>query len=63
MLVVATMNAHWELAALLLNYGADPDAALMAFLSSTYAAAADAAQWDRNLLECGFGQPGVPRPA
>ena len=41
---------------------ADPDAALLDFLTSTYAAAADAARWDRALLECGFGQPGVPRP-
>ncbi len=40
---------------------ADPDAALLAFLSSTYAAAADAAGWDRAALECGFGQPGRPR--
>jgi hypothetical protein len=31
---------------------ADPDAALMAFLQSTYAAAADLAGWDRALLEC-----------
>ena len=42
---------------------ADPDAALMAFLSSTYAAAADAAKWDRRALECELGQPGRPRPA
>ena len=42
---------------------ADPQAALLAFLASTYAAAADAARWDRAALECGLGQPGVPRPA
>jgi hypothetical protein len=42
---------------------ADPDAVLLDFLSSTYAAAADAAGWDRDALECGFGRPGVPRPA
>jgi hypothetical protein len=41
---------------------ADPDAVLLDFLTTTYAAAADAARWDRTLLECGFGQPGVPRP-
>ena len=39
----------------------DPDAALLAFLTSTYAAAADAGAWDRAALECGFGQPGIPR--
>ena len=41
---------------------ADPQAALLAFLASTYEAAADAGRWDRAALECGFGQPGVPRP-
>ena len=41
---------------------ADPDAALLAFLASTYAAAADNAHWDRAALECGLGQPGRPRP-
>jgi len=40
---------------------ADPDATLLAFLESTYEAAADAAQWDRAALECGFGEPGIPR--
>ncbi|MGI9169247.1 MAG: DUF5996 family protein [Caulobacteraceae bacterium] len=40
---------------------ADPDAVLLSFLSSTYAAAADAAEWDRAALECGFGEPGRPR--
>jgi hypothetical protein len=41
----------------------DPTAALMAFLTSTYAAAAEAAGWDRAALECGLGEPGIPRPA
>ena len=41
---------------------ADPDAALLAFLQSTYEAAADRAGWDRAALECGEGQLGVPRP-
>ena len=41
---------------------ADPEAALMAFLSSTYAAAADTGGWDRAALECELGQPGRPRP-
>jgi len=39
----------------------DPDAALLAFLSSTYGAAADAAAWDRDALECEIGRPGRPR--
>jgi len=39
----------------------DPDAALMAFLQSTYEAAANLAHWDRAALECAFGEPGVPR--
>jgi hypothetical protein len=40
---------------------ADPDAALLAFLQSTYAAAADNAHWDRAALECAIGRPGQPR--
>lgn len=36
---------------------ADPDAALMAFLVSTYEAAADLGDWDRELLECAQGEP------
>lgn len=40
----------------------DPDAALLAFLESTYAAAAEAGHWDRTALECMPGKPGVPRP-
>jgi len=40
----------------------DPDAALLAFLQSTYEAAAECASWDRSALECVFGRPGVPRP-
>jgi hypothetical protein len=39
----------------------DPDAALMAFLQSTYEAAAETAHWDRAALECAPGRPGVPR--
>ncbi len=41
---------------------ADPDAAIMAFLQSTYAAAADLGGWDRASLDCGIGVPGVARP-
>jgi hypothetical protein len=40
----------------------DPEAALLAFLTSTYAAAADAGHWNREALECDLGKPGVPRP-
>jgi len=40
---------------------ADPDAVLMAFLQSTYEAAAVAGDWDRAALECGLGRPGIPR--
>jgi len=40
----------------------DPDAALMAFLTSTYEAAADAAGWDRSELDCAVGTPGRVRP-
>ncbi|TCD11281.1 DUF5996 family protein [Oricola cellulosilytica] len=39
----------------------DPDAALMAFLQSTYDAAADLADWDRAALDCPVGQPRVVR--
>jgi hypothetical protein len=39
---------------------ADPDAALLAFLGTTYRAAADLAGWDRG-LECAIGLPGRPR--
>jgi Family of unknown function (DUF5996) len=40
---------------------ADPDQALLDFLQSTYEAAANAAKWDREALECAPGQPGVVR--
>jgi len=40
---------------------ADPDRALLEFLQSTYDAAANAAKWDRDALECAPGQPGVVR--
>ena len=36
---------------------ADPDKALMAFLVSTYEAAAELGGWDRELLECDHGEP------
>ena len=55
-----------ELGEFLLPYDAvrtarDPDAALMAFLQSTYDAAADLAKWDRKALECGIGEAGKVR--
>ncbi len=40
----------------------EPEAALMAFLQSTYQAAADLGKWDRKDLECGLGEKGKPRP-
>jgi Family of unknown function (DUF5996) len=40
---------------------ADPDAALLAFLQSTYEAAAACAAWDRAALECATGRLGLPR--
>jgi hypothetical protein len=40
---------------------ANPDSALLDFLQSTYEAAAIAAKWDRDALECAPGQPGVVR--
>lgn len=39
---------------------ADPEATLMTFLQSTYAAAADTAGWDRQALECRLGIPRIP---
>ena len=38
-----------------------PDAALLAFLQSTYEVAAAAGHWDRAALECALGA-GKPRP-
>jgi hypothetical protein len=38
----------------------DPAAALLEFLSTTYEAAARAADWDRGLT-CDLGRPGIPR--
>jgi len=41
---------------------ADPEAALLAFLESTYRAAAGSAGWDVAALECSIGEPRRPRP-
>jgi hypothetical protein len=40
---------------------AQPDQTLLEFLHSSYEAAANAAKWDRDALECAPGQPGVVR--
>ena len=40
----------------------DPEATLLEFLESTYAAAAETGKWDRASLEGPRGRPGVPRP-
>lgn len=39
----------------------EPDAVLMDFLQSTYEAAADLGNWDRNALDCELGAPRRPR--
>lgn len=57
---------HRELGEFLLPYEAvrrstDPEGLLLAFLQSTYEAAAELAGWDRDALECDFGEPGQPR--
>jgi len=41
----------------------DPDGVLLAFLNTTYEAAARTGKWDRVALECPAGIAGVPRPA
>jgi hypothetical protein len=60
--------ARWDaaLGEFVLDYEAvrtapDPDAALLAFLTSTYEAAAELGHWDRAALECATGRPGLPR--
>jgi hypothetical protein len=55
-----------ELSEFILPYDAvrtapDPERALMDFLQSTYATAADLAHWDRANLECDLGRIGRPR--
>lgn len=63
----AAARYHADLREFVLPYeavrtAADPDAVLLEFLNSTYAAAADAAGWDRQALECAIGEPAQPRP-
>jgi len=55
-----------ELGEFILPYDAvrtarEPETVLMAFLQSTYQAAADLGKWDRKNLECGLGEKGKPR--
>jgi hypothetical protein len=57
---------HRDLGEFILPYDAvrtarDPEAALMAFLQTTYEAAAGLGGWDRAALESEFGQPRIPR--
>jgi hypothetical protein len=66
---VKPSEAFWskELSEFILPYDAvrtarEPERALMAFLQSTYEAAADLGRWDRHALECGLGQAGTVRP-
>ncbi|HEX4077833.1 MAG TPA: DUF5996 family protein [Rhizomicrobium sp.] len=56
-----------ELGEFLLPYEAvrtasDPKRKLMEFLQSTYLAAANLGNWDRERLDCALGEPGRPRP-
>ncbi len=55
-----------QLGEFILPYGAvrtapNPDETLLAFLQSTYDAAADLGKWDRAALECAMGVPRRPR--
>jgi len=65
---VAPGAAFWskDLGEFILPYDAvrtarEPERELMAFLQSTYDAAANLAKWDRAELECGLGEPGQVR--
>lgn len=65
---VAPAAAHYDvtLGEFILPYDAvrtalDPDTALLSFCRSTYDAAADLGEWDRDTLECPLGRPKVPR--
>ena len=66
---VAPAEAYYEptLGEFLLPYDAvraspEPEQALLRFLQSSYAAAADLGGWDRAALDCPLGEPRVPRP-
>jgi hypothetical protein len=51
---------EWVLPYAVVRASSDPAVALMTFLESTYAAAADLADWDRDRLEWGERWPGRP---
>jgi hypothetical protein len=62
----AAAHYHEGLAEFVLPYevvrtARNPEATLLAFLQSTYEAAASLGDWDRPALECPLGLPGVPR--
>jgi hypothetical protein len=64
-----TTGAHFDMALgeFILPYDAvrtssDPDALLLDFLSTTYAAAAEAGNWDRAALDCPMGIPAHVQP-
>ena len=57
----STQLSEWILPYDAVRQAADPDAALLSFLQSTYRAAARSAEWDPG-LECELGAPGRPRP-
>jgi Family of unknown function (DUF5996) len=66
---VAPADAYFDarLGEFILPYDAvrradDPEECLMAFLESTYEAAASLGNWDRGALECPRGMPRRPRP-
>jgi hypothetical protein len=65
--VTAAAHFHAALGEFILPYEAvrtasDPDALLLDFLQTAYAAAADCGGWDRAALECAIGVPGKVRP-
>ena len=53
---------EWVLPYQAVRESADPGAMLLAFLQSTYNAAADLGGWDRAALDAPLGEPGVVRP-
>jgi hypothetical protein len=58
---------HQELGEYVLPYdkvrtATDPQGTLLRFLQTTYEAAANCANWDRDALEAPLGEPGHPRP-
>ena len=58
--VWSAVMGEWLLPYEAVRSAADPDAALMRFLETSYRAAADLGRWD-PALECALGEPGRPR--